>query len=153
MYTKKNTRLSYRSNRRSGYKRSNSYSNPKSKNKGNLSQQYNKFLKLAKEAFSSGDRIQSEYYYQFTDHYYRLMIELGMNIDDSEAQEEKASKDINQHSNNDSESNQSLDQNKEIEEIENSDSSENDDLESIQSVPFISEPAKKKSTRNKKINV
>ena len=150
MYTKKNTRLSYRSNRRSGYKRSNSYSNSKTKNKGNLSQQYNKFLKLAKEASSSGDRIQSEYYYQFTDHYYRLMLELGMNIDDSEAQEEKVSKDLNQQSNNDPESNQSLDQNKGSEETENSDTSENDDLESIQSVPFISEPAKKKTTKSKK---
>ena len=50
------------------------------------------------------------------------------------------------------ESNQSLDQNKGSEETENSDTSENDDLESIQSVPFISEPAKKKSTRNKKIS-
>jgi len=75
-----------------------------------------------------------------------------MNIDDSEAQEEKVSKDLNQQSNNDPESNQSLDQNKGSEETENSDTSENDDLESIQSVPFISEPAKKKSTRNKKIS-
>ena len=31
-------------------------------------------LKLAKEASSSGDRIQAEYYYQFADHYsFRLM--------------------------------------------------------------------------------
>ena len=55
----------------------------KGRNKGNVSQQYNKYLKLAKEAFRSGDRIQSEYYYQFTDHYYRLMIELGISIEEN----------------------------------------------------------------------
>ena len=87
MYTKKNTRLSYRSNRRSGYKRSNSYSNSKTKNKGNLSQQYNKFLKLAKEASSTGDRIQTEYYYQFTDHYSRLMIDLEIPFLDEDNKE------------------------------------------------------------------
>ena len=85
MYTKKSGRISFKSNRRPTYRRgSNSNSNGKPRNKGNVSQQYNKYLKLAKEAFSSGDRVQSEYYYQFTDHYYRLMIELGINIEENE---------------------------------------------------------------------
>ena len=59
------------------------------------SQQYNKYLKLAKEASSSGDRIQSEYYYQFTDHYYRLMVEMGINIEDGDLNLESKSQDIN----------------------------------------------------------
>ena len=84
MYIKKNARVTFRSNRRSGFKRNNNFSNAKTRNKGNVTQQYNKYLKLAKEASSSGDRIQSEYYYQFTDHYYRLMIELGVNFEDNE---------------------------------------------------------------------
>ena len=84
MYTKKNARVTFRSNRRSGFKRNNNFSNGKGRNKGNITQQYNKYLNLAKEAFTSGDRIQSEYYYQFTDHYYRLMVELGINIDESQ---------------------------------------------------------------------
>ena len=88
MYTKKNPRGSFKSNRRPGFRRNNNFSNGKIRNKGNVTQQYNKYLKLAKEAFTSGDRIQSEYYYQFTDHYYRLMAELGLNIEESEVSSE-----------------------------------------------------------------
>ena len=84
MYTKKNARVTFKSNRRSGFKRNNNFSNGRGRNKGNITQQYNKYLKLAKEAFTSGDRIQSEYYYQFTDHYYRLMVDLGINVDESQ---------------------------------------------------------------------
>ena len=83
MYTKKNGRMTYKSNRRPNFKRSNNYSS-KGRSKGNVTQMYNKYLKLAKDTFSSGDRIQAEYYYQFTDHYYRLMLELGLNIEDQE---------------------------------------------------------------------
>ena len=80
MYTKKNGRMTYKSNRRPNFKRNNNYVS-KGRNKGNVTQQYNKYLKLAKDTFSSGDRIQAEYYYQFTDHYYRLMLELGISLD------------------------------------------------------------------------
>ena len=83
MYVKKNTRVSFRSNKRHGHRRNNSFSNDRGRNKGNITQQYQKYLKLAKEASSSGDRIQSEYYYQFADHYSRLMIELGLFIEES----------------------------------------------------------------------
>ena len=68
MYTKKSGRMTYKTNRRPNFKRNNNYA-PKGRNKGNVSQQYNKYLKLAKDTFSTGDRIQAEYYYQFTDHY------------------------------------------------------------------------------------
>ena len=77
---KKNGRTAYKSNRRTSFKKPGGYKNFNNRNRGNVSQQYNKYLKLAKEASRSGDRIQSEYYYQFTDHYYRIMIELGINI-------------------------------------------------------------------------
>ena len=83
MYTKKNGRMTYKTNRRPNFKRNNNYSS-KGRNKGNVTQQYNKYLKLAKDTFSAGDRIQAEYYYQFTDHYYRLMQELGINLDDQD---------------------------------------------------------------------
>ena len=83
MYPKKSGRVSFRSNRRQNYKRSN-FSNGKVRNKGNISQQYQKYIKLAKEAFSSGDRVQTEYYYQFADHYSRLMQELGIAYEESE---------------------------------------------------------------------
>ena len=84
MYKRNNGRTTYKSNRRPSFKKTGGYQNYKGRNKGNVSQQYNKYLKLAKESFRSGDRIQSEYYYQYTDHYYRLMVELGINIEDNE---------------------------------------------------------------------
>ena len=96
MYTKKNARVTFRSNRRSNFKRHNNYSGNKPRNKGNVVQQYNKYLKLAKEFSSSGDRVQSEYYYQFTDHYYRLMLELEITLEENEiAIDNKSSSDAN----------------------------------------------------------
>ena len=145
MYTKKNGRMTYKSNRRPNFKRNNNYV-PKNRNKGNITQQYNKYLKLAKDTFSSGDRIQAEYYYQFTDHYYRLMVELGINLEDQDtANETKLS------------SNENADVNeiKETSSYENSkvmedDTKDKDVDESIESVPFISEPVKKKRARSQK---
>ena len=87
MYTKKNGRMTFKSNRRPNFKRNNNFAS-KSRSKGNITQQYNKYLKLAKDTFSSGDRIQAEYYYQFTDHYYRLMVELGISIEENTNSEE-----------------------------------------------------------------
>ena len=84
MYSKKNGRVTFRSNRRQPFKKYSNFSNGKIRNKGNISQQYQKYLKLAKEASSSGDRIQTEYYYQFADHYFRTMTELGIVVEDNE---------------------------------------------------------------------
>ena len=130
MYTKKNTRVTFRSNRRSNYKR-NSFVNNKPRNKGNITQQYNKYLKLAKEASSSGDRIQSEYYYQFTDHYYRLILELGITLEENEMKDDKFSE--NTSSNEVSiENNDSFDEKKQEESnnIEETSDDENENLES-----------------------
>ena len=145
MYTKKNGRMTYKSNRRPNFKRNNNYV-PKKRNKGNITQQYNKYLKLAKDTFSSGDRIQAEYYYQFTDHYYRLMVELGINLEDQDtANETKIS----------SNENPDVDEIKETSSDENSkmmedDTKDEDVDQSIESVPFISEPVKKKRIRSQK---
>ena len=144
MYTKKNGRVTFKSNRRTGYKRNN-FSNSKGKNKGNITQQYNKYFKLAKEAHSSGDRIQAEYYYQFTDHYYRLMAELGINLEEnSNTNENKFSEDRSNEDLNNAQNQESVDEKKENED-ENEDSKD-----SIESVPFLSEPAKKKRSRSTK---
>jgi hypothetical protein len=152
MYTKKNTRVTFRSNKRSNFKRNNNFSNGKTRNKGNITQQYNKYLKLAKEASSSGDRIQSEYYYQFTEHYYRLMLELGITLEENELQESKTNDQTFEENVTVSEKNESLDKKKDENLVKASESKkeENEDVESIESVPFISEPIKKKVTRNKK---
>ena len=138
MYTKKNSRTTYRNLRRPGFKKSGGYQNSKGRNKGNISQQYNKYLKMAKEAFRSGDRIQSEYYYQFTDHYFRLMVDLGINF------EENVSPDDIKHESNED---QSREENS-VTSIETDDSKSND--ESIESIPFIAEPTKDKRSRSPK---
>jgi len=148
MYIKKNARVTFRSNRRSNFKRNNNYSGNKPRNKGNIVQQYNKYLKLAKEFSSSGDRIQSEYYYQFTDHYYRLMLELGITLEENEiTQDNKTSGDTN-HEN--QVSNESNNDKKNSEENDFNETLDNDDVGSIESIPFIAEPVKKKSIRSKK---
>ena len=146
MYTKKSPRVTFKSNRRSNFRRNNNYSNGKIRNKGNVSQQYNKYLKLAKEASSSGDRIQSEYYYQFTDHYYRLMVEMGISIEDGDLNLDSKNQDTNLES-----KSEELVKNEAIKNDSNSDSNEeNESIESIESIPFIAEPAKKKRARTTK---
>ena len=145
MYTKKNGRMTYKSNRRPNFKRNNNYVT-KNRNKGNITQQYNKYLKLAKDTFSSGDRIQAEYYYQFTDHYYRLMVELGINLEDQDtANETKLSS--NENADVDEIKETSSDENSKVMEV---DTKDEDVDESIESVPFISEPVKKKRARSQK---
>ena len=145
MYTKKSGRMTYKTNRRPNFKRNNNYST-KGRNKGNVTQQYSKYLKLAKDTFSSGDRIQAEYYYQFTDHYYRLMLELGISIEDQEDFEElKSAGSDNTNLENTKTSSQDDNEKTELENTK-----EEDVDQSIESVPFISEPVKKKRTRASK---
>ena len=133
---KKNGRPAYKSNRRTSFKKPGGYKNFHNRNRGTVSQQYNKYLKLAKEASRSGDRIQSEYYYQFTDHYYRIMVELGINIEENTNFDEQKQSTSNE---------QTSDANNEI--VEDNDKSEDD---SIESIPFIAEPSKEKRTRSTK---
>ena len=144
MYTKKSGRMTYKTNRRPNFKRNNNYA-PKGRNKGNVSQQYNKYLKLAKDTFSTGDRIQAEYYYQFTDHYYRLMLELGINLEDQENSEDLKSTDSEDVILEDAKKSSENDHDNEKTELENAKDEEID--QTIESVPFISEPIKKKRTR------
>ncbi len=138
MYKKNNGRTTYKSNRRTGFKKTGGYQNYKSRNKGNVSQQYNKYLKLAKESFRSGDRIQSEYYYQFTDHYYRLMVELGINIEENNQFEETKDNALEEQIN------------ENVSKIDNQNNEINTNEESIESIPFIAEPAKDKRSRSNK---
>ena len=133
MYKKNNGRTLYKTSRRPTYKKAGGFQNFKARNKGNISQQYNKYLKLAKEAFRSGDRIQSEYYYQFMDHYYRLMIEMGINVEENVQNNEINSTDQDCLSNENS-INESNDENK----VED---------QSIDTIPFIAEDTKEKKTK------
>ena len=159
MYTKKNTRVTFRSNKRVNFKRNNNFSNGKVRNKGNVTQQYNKYLKLAKEASTSGDKVQTEYYYQFTDHFYRLMVDLGITIDDdNENFDDQIPENLIQENQLNNEINENLNLKKDENKDKSSDNvSKNkneinvaeDDLDSIESIPFISQSIKKKSVRKK----
>ena len=48
-------------------------SGPEVKIRGTAQQVYEKYLSLARDAVSAGDRIAAEGYFQFADHYYRLV--------------------------------------------------------------------------------
>ena len=133
MYKKTNGRTTYKTSRMPSYKKTGGYQNYKGRNKGNVSQQYNKYLKLAKEAFRSGDRIQSEYYYQFMDHYYRLMVELGISVD-----ENTQNNDVNQSTSDDT-----ITENPNVE--ENLDSKT--DNQSIETIHIIAEDSKVKKSK------
>ena len=135
---KKIGRTAYKSNRRTSFKKPGGYKNFNNRNRGNVSQQYNKYLKLAKEASRSGDRIQSEYYYQFTDHYYRIMVELGINIEENTNFDEHKQSTTNE---------QSSDTDNETIVVDSNDKTEDD---SIESIPFIAEPSKEKRSRSTK---
>ena len=137
---RKNGRTAYKSNRRTSFKKPGGYKNFNNRSRGNVSQQYNKYLKLAKEASRSGDRIQSEYYYQFTDHYYRIMVELGISI------EENTNLDDQKHS---TSNEQTSDTDNETIEVNDNDNDKVED-DSIESIPFIAEPSKEKRTRSTK---
>jgi len=144
MYTKKNGRMTYKSNRRQNFKRNSNYTT-KGRNKGNVTQQYNKYLKLAKDTFSAGDRIQAEYYYQFTDHYYRLMLELGINLEDQEASVDAKDTSVENP----------ISKDKEVfiegdEKLDSKQTTEEEVDQSIESIPFMSEPVKKKRARTSK---
>ena len=145
MYTKKNGRMTFKSNRRPNFKRNNNFAS-KSRSKGNITQQYNKYLKLAKDSFSSGDRIQAEYYYQFTDHYYRLMMEFGINLEDQDSSEDV--KVLNNESVNSDENKEASSE--DSQKLEEEETKDNDVDQSIESVPFISDPVKKKRSRSSK---
>ena len=151
MYTRKNGRVTFRSNRRPGFKRNSNFSNGKVRNKGNVTQQYQKYLKFAKEASSAGDRVKSEYYYQFADHYSRLILELGINFDDNENNQSSVDiKPIDKKSDNETKPVEETDINKAEDGLNVSEVEEYSAHGSIESVPFISQPIKKKYTKTKK---
>lgn len=157
VFVKKNIRSSFRSNRRSNYSKNNeSFSKYKLRGsgsgRGNITQLYDKYLKLAKEAFSSGDRIQAEYFNQFADHYSRLITEQGLKSLNSEkisyVSNENATDISVKESAEINVKDSSLKINESKDEGDSIDESEDID-KSIESVPFIAK-AVKKTVKSKK---
>lgn len=56
-----------------------------SRARGNAPQLLEKFKKLAQDAAMNGDRVQAEYYYQFADHYFRVIADGQAQKDDPRA--------------------------------------------------------------------
>ena len=56
-------------NRENGFRRKNN------RNSGNVEKLITKYNELAREALSNGDKILSENYYQYADHFLRISIE------------------------------------------------------------------------------
>ena len=159
MFAKKTGRVSFR-NKRSNYRKntnsySSSYLSNKPRAKGNAVQLHDKYSKLAKEAFSSGDKTQSEYYYQFADHYFRLMNELEQKSFNAENSLESINQTIIPNEDKIKENNEDkIKENKEknisVDEIDESENSLEESSESIEKVSFIAQPAKKKSIKSTK---
>lgn len=58
--------------------RTNSFDNPpNARVRGNAHQMMDKYLSLARDASSQGDRVAAENYFQHADHYYRVMSNSG----------------------------------------------------------------------------
>ena len=107
---------------------------------------------MAKEASSSGDRIQAEYYYQFADHYSRMMAENGIktysneNINkDSDKTEFEDQASENSDGSNEVQENSNISTSNKTTEDNQFDENDN----SLETVSFISQPASKSAKLKK----
>ena len=99
--------------------------------RGNPSQVLSKYLVLAKNALSSGDSIQAEYYFQYADHYSRIMAENGIQINNDKIEENSA----------ESNEEKNIISDEVNTEVNNEDNSEKEN--SLESVGFLSDPNSK----------
>jgi hypothetical protein len=58
--------------------------------RGNASQLYEKYKSLASDAQRQGDRVNTEYYLQFADHYFRVLSESRARFDDQQPRPQQA---------------------------------------------------------------
>jgi Domain of unknown function (DUF4167) len=72
-------------NNRNGYDNQNRIDN---RARGNASQMLEKFKKMAQDTHLNGDRVQAEYYYQFADHYFRVLADFRSRQDEGRPQRE-----------------------------------------------------------------
>ena len=144
---RKGGRFSFRSNKRYSYSRANnSFGHNKLRPKGNIPMMYEKYIKMAKEATSSGDRVQAEYYHQYADHYSRVMSENGIKPFEQENLIKASNKETAEDSSleNDQEitkssTNSKIKSSDKVDSEENNDENEN----SLDAVSFISQPVSK----------
>jgi hypothetical protein len=63
-----------------------------SRARGNAPQMLEKYRKLAHDASLNGDRVQSEYYLQFADHYFRVVADSRVQRDDQRPQQQQGNR-------------------------------------------------------------
>jgi hypothetical protein len=66
---------------------------PDNRQRGNAAQLLEKYKSLARDAQLSGDRVQSEYYLQFADHYFRVLSESRVRFEDQRRQRDDEDED------------------------------------------------------------
>jgi len=76
-----------RSNNNSG---SNAGNRNDNRARGNPKQQLEKYKNQARDALTAGDRVDAEYYFQFADHYQRVVNEMQENSDRRDQKEQSA---------------------------------------------------------------
>ena len=75
-----------RGNNRGGQGGGNQGNRIDSRARGNAPQMLEKYKKLAHDASLNGDRVQTEYYLQFADHYFRVLADSKSQRDDQQQQ-------------------------------------------------------------------
>ena len=137
-YSKQSRSLSRNNSRRDGYSRINRHDSSANKTRirGNVSQVLSKYLLLAKNALSSGDRIQAEYYYQHADHFSRI-ISSSESIQFNTDKNKEIDKNINTEAKEDKTNDSQIDS---VLKDEN-----NDVDKSLESVGFLSNPNNKET--------
>ncbi|WP_439649538.1 DUF4167 domain-containing protein [Hephaestia mangrovi] len=71
----------------------NSNSRIDNRQRGNANQLYEKYKNLARDAQMAGDRVNTEYYLQFADHYFRVLNENKSRFEENRRQREEADAD------------------------------------------------------------
>ncbi|MGN6377286.1 MAG: DUF4167 domain-containing protein, partial [Sphingomonas sp.] len=72
----------------------NSNSRIDNRQRGNASQLHEKYKNLARDAQLQGDRVNTEYYLQFADHYFRVLNENRSRFEDNRRQREDSDDDL-----------------------------------------------------------
>ncbi len=65
-----------------------------SRARGNASQLYEKYKNMASDAQRQGDRVNTEYYLQFADHYFRVMADQRGRYEDQNQQQRRQQNDF-----------------------------------------------------------
>ena len=106
-----------------------------SRARGNAPQLLDKYKKLAEDAHRNGDRVQAEYYFQFADHYFRVIADGKARQDEQRARRDEARGD--RQSRDDSDDDDGQDE-------------QGETLDPVDDNPFIRDTRKRRPSRNRR---